>query len=419
MTATHLPVTDREFSGDNISDDEFWNQPFDKRDATFARLRAADGLSWHPPLKAMYGAEESGFWALTRRSDIVHTSQHPEMFSSAQGVALNPVPLEIQRISTFFLTMDPPQHTLYRRLISSTFTPRQLKRIEDQIHNNAVHIVDDLIGVGEVDFVKACSSRLPMLTIAEMLGVAADQRERVAQAGENIFSASDEEYVSPEKHMEFVFGELQFLIQTAVELAQLRRKTPADDLMTSIVDAEVEGHRLSDDEIGALMILLTSAGNDTTKQTTTHAMKALVEHPEQRAWLMADFDNRIGPAIEEFVRWTSPVMQFARVAKQDTEIAGQTILAGEKLGLFYCSANRDESAFPEPAAFNLARPTNPHLGFGGGGPHYCLGAQLAKMQLRNLFDQLLTRLDHVEFGEPAYLRSSFVHGIKRLPANIR
>jgi cytochrome P450 len=419
MTVTHPPATEREYSELNISDPEFWAQPFDVRDQTFARLRANEGLSWHQPLESIFGLVEPGFWALTRRADIVYASQHPELFTSAQGVALNPLPIEIQRISTFFLTMDPPEHTVYRRLISSAFTPKQLRRIEDQIQRNAVQIIDDLVGAGDIDFVKACSARLPMLTIAEMLGVAADKRERVAQAGEAIFSSSDDEYATFQERAEFSMREMQLLVDTAVDLAKFRRRQPGEDLMTNIVEAEVDGTRLTDEQIGAFMILLTSAGNDTTKQTTTHAMKALVEHPEQRAWLMEDFDGRIGSAIEEFVRWTTPVIQFARFATQDTELAGQPIHAGEKVGLFYCSANRDDSVFAAPREFDLARSPNPHIGFGGLGPHYCLGNQLAKVELRHLFRELLTRLRTVEFGEPAYLQSSFVHGIKRLPAFVQ
>jgi cytochrome P450 len=419
MTVTHPPAAEREYSALNISDPEFWAKPFDERDQTFARLRAADGLSWHQPLESIFGLVEPGFWALTRRADVVFASQHPELFTSAQGVALNPLPIEIQRISTFFLTMDPPEHTVYRRLISSAFTPKQLRRIEAQIQRNAVQIVDDLIGAGDVEFVKACSARLPILTIAEMLGIAADKRERVAQAGEAIFSSSDDEYATFEERAEFSMREMQLLVDTAIDLARFRRTQPGEDLMTNIVNAEVDGTRLTDEQIGAFMILLTSAGNDTTKQTTSHAMKALVEHPEQRAWLMEDFDNRIGLAIEEFVRWTTPVIQFARFATQDVELAGQPIAAGDKVGLFYCSANRDEAAFTEPHRFDLARSPNPQIGFGGLGPHYCLGNQLAKIELRNLFHELLTRLRIIEFGEPAYLQSSFVHGIKRLPAFVQ
>ena len=168
------------------------------------------------------------------------------------------------------------------------------------------------------------------------------------------------------------------LAGTGIELAKFRRRHPGDDLMTSIVNAEVDGHRLSDEEIGAFLVLLASAGNDTTKQTTSHAMLALAANPDQRAWLMADFDARIGPAVEEFIRWATPVLQFARFVTEDTELAGQQLKAGDKVGLFYCSANRDEAAFDHPEAFNLQRSPNPHLGFGGGGPHFCLGNQLAR-----------------------------------------
>ena len=183
-----------------------------------------DGLSWHQPLESIYGVVEPGFWALTRRADLVYASQHPELFTSAQGVSLNPLPIEIQRISTFFLTMDPPEHTVYRRLISSAFTPKQLRRIEEQIHANAVQIVDDLVGAGDIDFVTACSTRLPMLTIAEMLGVAADKREAVAQAGEALFSSSDEDYTSREERAEFAMRAMMLLVDTAVDLAKFRRR---------------------------------------------------------------------------------------------------------------------------------------------------------------------------------------------------
>ena len=167
------------------------------------------------------------------------------------------------------------------------------------------------------------------------------------------------------------------------------------------------------------MVLLASAGNDTTKQATTHTMLALLANPGQRDWLMADFESRIGLAVEEFVRWSSPVMQFARFATQDTEIGGQAVRAGDKVALFDRSANRDEAVFADPQTFDLTRSPNPHLGFGGGGPHFCLGSQLAKAELRNLFRELLTRLQQIEFGEPDYLLSSFVHGIKHLPAHVR
>ena len=222
--------------------------------------------------------------------------------------------------------MDPPQHTIYRRLISSAFTPRNVRQIEEQIHRNAVSIVDDLVGAGDIDFVAACSARLPMLTIMDMLGVPAADQPAVAKAAEKLFGMSDDEYSTLEERAQDPVNEITLLSNTGVELAKFRRANPGDDLMTSIVNAEVDGHRLTDEEIGAFLILLASAGNDTTKQTTTHAMMALVDNPEQRDWLMEDFENRIGPAVEEFVRWASPVMQFARFATtrhRDQRAAGR------------------------------------------------------------------------------------------------
>jgi cytochrome P450 len=409
----------REYSPLDITSHDFWSRPFDIRDQTFAQLREADGLGWHRALPSLFDVEEPGFWSLTRRADIAYVSQHPELFTSAQGVALDPMPAEIQRIASFFLTMDPPEHTVYRRLISSAFTPRNVRRIEEQIHQSAIGVVDDLVGAGDIDFVATCSARLPMLTIMEMLGVPPADQPAVAKAAEKLFSMSDDEYSSLEERAMDTINEIMLLSSTGAELAKFRRANPGDDLMTAIVNAEVDGKRLTDEEIGAFLILLSSAGNDTTKQTTTHAMMALAANPDQRAWLMDDFENRIGLAVEEFIRWASPVMQFARFATVDTEIAGQQIKAGDKLGLFYCSANRDESVFAAPAAFDMSRSPNPHLGFGGGGPHFCLGNQLAKAELRNLFRELLTRLEHIEFGEPDLLHSNFVHGIKRVPASVR
>jgi cytochrome P450 len=407
---------EREHSPFDITSHDFWSQPFDERDKTFAQLRASDGLTWHRPLPSLFDIAEPGFWALTRRADIAFVSTHPELFTSARGVALDPMPADVQRFASFFLTMDPPQHTGYRKLISSAFTPRNVRRIDDQIHATAVKVVDDLVGAGEIDFVSACSARLPMLTIMEMLGVPPSDQPGVAAAAEKLFSMSDDEYSTLEERAQDTINEIMLLASTGAELAKFRRANPGDDLMTSIVNAEVDGQRLTDEEIGAFLILLSSAGNDTTKQATTHAMMALVANPAQRAWLMEDFEGRIGLAIEEFVRWSSPVLQFARFATEDVDLAGQRIRAGEKVGLFYCSANRDESVFAAPQAFDLSRAPNPHLGFGGGGPHFCLGNQLTKSELRNLFRELLTRLQHVEFGEPELLHSNFVHGIKRLPA---
>ncbi|MGK2865570.1 MAG: cytochrome P450 [Mycobacterium sp.] len=418
MTVASTPQA-REYSPFDITSHDFWSQPFDVRDQTFAQLRALDGVSWHRPLPTLFDIEEPGFWALTRRADIQFASQNPDLFTSTLGVALDPMPAEVQKFATFFLGMDPPQHTTYRRLISSAFTPRNVRRIEEQIRANAVSIVDDLIGAGDIDFVEACSAELPMRTISDMLGVPAADQPALAKAAEKLFSMSDDEYSSLEERAMDTINEIMLISSTGVELAKFRRANPGDDLMTSIVNAEVDGHRLTDEEIGAFLILLASAGNDTTKQSTTHGILALAANPDQRDWLMEDFDGRIGMATEELVRWSTPVLQFARFATQDIEIAGQLINAGDKVGMFYCSANRDESVFADPQKFDLSRSPNPQVGFGGGGPHFCLGNQLAKSELRNIFRELLTRLKTIDLGEPDLLYSSFVHGIKRLPAHVQ
>ncbi|MBW8712077.1 MAG: cytochrome P450, partial [Mycobacterium sp.] len=240
---TAAPVQAREYSPIDITSHDFWSQPFAVRDETFAQLRAGEGLTWHRPFPSMFPMEEPGYWALTRRADIAYVSQNPELFTSAQGVALDPMPAEIQQFASFFLTMDPPQHTRYRRLISSAFTPRNVRQIEEQIHNNAVSIVDDLVGAGDIDFVEACSARLPMLTIMEMLGVPKADRPAVTKAAEKLFGLSDDEYSTLEERAQDTINEIMLLNSTGAELAKFRRANPADDLMTSIVNAEVDGHR--------------------------------------------------------------------------------------------------------------------------------------------------------------------------------
>ncbi|WP_024440435.1 cytochrome P450 [Mycobacterium sp. UM_WGJ] len=416
------PTSPHPYHRHDISETEFWGKDFRTRDETFATLRSEPGLTWHRPMESVFPHQETGFWAATRHADVKFISQHEELFCSSEGVSVDPMPAEIQRNMTFFLAMDPPDHTRYRKLISSGFTPRQVRRIEDQIKANSRSIVDDLLtqlrSGDQIDFVASCSGILPMRTVSDMIGIDPADQQKVAYAAECLFSSSDDEYTSLEERAVHVMTQLGVLAGSGVELAQRRRAEPHDDLMTALVNAEVDGHRLTDSELGSFMVLLGSAGNDTTKQATTHAFKALVEHPEQRDWLLADYDNRIGGAVEEFVRWATPVLVFARHAVVDTEVAGTEIKAGEKVAMYYCSANRDESAFDRPHEFDVTRATNPHLGFGGGGAHYCLGTHVARMELRHLFYELLTRLPEVTLGEPEYLQSTFVHGIKRLPISL-
>jgi cytochrome P450 len=414
LFATDHPVT----TDVDLSSRRFWAQPFAVREQSFARLRAEAPVSWHPPIESPIDHDQRGFWAVTLAADITAVSRNSEVFRSRHGVSLDPVTPEESAAISFFLAMDAPEHTRYRGLVSAAFTPRAVARVADRIQRNAASIVDGLIGAGDIDFVESCSSQLPMTTVSDIVGVPESERDRVSRAAEHLVGGGEAAGLPLEEFRAFAYGEVLYLFQVGVELAAHRRAHPADDLMTNLVQAEIDGHRLTDENIGAFMVLMSVAGNDTTKQTTTRTMLALHEHPEQREWLLADLDARIMPSIDEFVRYSTPVMQFTRTAATDYELNGAQIAAGDKVGIFYCSGNRDESVFDAPDRFDLRRPRSPHVGFGGGGAHFCLGSGVAKTQLRAIIGQLLTRLPTIEFGEPVPLESNFIHGVARLPARV-
>jgi cytochrome P450 len=336
------------------------------------------------------------------------------------GVMLENVPEDMLEAAHSILSMDAPRHAKQRKVIASVFTPRRVRTIEEQIREQARGIVDDLVasGTGEVDLVERVSSRLPMWTISEMIGIEEPDRERVARAANAMVSWNDPEFIGEGDPMGVLLEALMTLHQASFALADARRRRPADDLMTALVQAEVEGVQLTDEDIASFFVLLCVAGNDTTRQTTSHAALALDRHPDQKALLLQDFDGHIGTAVEEFVRWASPVLTFRRTARHDTEIRGQRIAEGEKAVMFYLSGNRDSSVFARPEQFDVTRDPNPHVGFGGGGPHFCLGSHLARMQLRSIFDELLHRLPGLRVGEPEWLAGNFINGIKRLPVNL-
>jgi len=411
---------EHEFTTDvDISSTDFWyGQSFNQRDKSFARLRAEAPVSWHRPMQVSYPTDERGFWAVTRAADIAEASMNAEVFQSKYGISLDAVPPFRPRASTFFLTMDAPEHSRFRGLVSAAFTPKAIRRITDRIEMTARDIVDQLVGAGDIEFVSACSSQLPLATVSDIVGVPVSLRRRVAAAAENLAGGGQTATLPPEQRLEFIQAQWDFLHQVGADLAAHRRAHPGEDLMTDLVQAEIDGVRLSDDDIGEFMILMSVAGNDTTKQTTTRAALALQADPAQRAWLMEDFEGRIMGAIEEFVRYASPVMHFARTAARDTTLGGVNVSAGDKVLLLYCSGNRDESVWPSPGVFDLGRTKAPHVGFGGGGPHFCLGNGVAKTQLRAIFRELLTRVPDVEFGEPKPLASHIFNGIEALPAYV-
>jgi cytochrome P450 len=396
---------------------DFWGRPAEERDRYFAKLRRDAPISRHQPPEDIMGLPDQGrmsYWAIVRYEDVRRISRDPETFCSGQGTQFADAPPEFLEASLSFLAMDAPRHTKLRGLVSSAFTPRQVARIEDGIRVNARRIVAEAAPTGGGDFVDLVARRLPLVTISDMIGVPQADRERVVAAVDLLVTTSDPEAFGERPPIQ-VLGEALWTLTTfATELAAQREKRPADDLMTALVQAEVDGERLTHAEIAAFFVLLSVAGNDTTRHTTSHAMRALSVNPDQRAVLMEDLDERLPAAVEEFVRWASPVMTFRRTTTRELELHGERLPAGEKVVLFYNSANRDEQAFEDPWRFDVTREPNRHLGFGGGGPHYCLGASLARTQLRSIFAELLRVIPDIEAQEPELLRSAFIHGVKRM-----
>ena len=416
MTAT--AATPRAYDPIDLSSRAFWSTTAADRERSFAVLRAERPVSWHPPVEdaLMADPDDPGYWALTRRDDIVAVSRNNEVFLSGKGVIFENVPEELLEASQSFLAMDPPRHTFLRKLVSAAFTPRQVRRIEDSIKANAKTIVEELKAAGSgADFVEQCAKELPIRTLSDMVGIPEADRQRVEHAADAMVSWAEPEYLNGRHPMEVLFEAQTTVHQVAFALAAERREHSGDDLFSSLVTAEVDGDRLAAADIAAFFVLLAVAANDTTRQTTSHALKALTDFPDQRAWLLEDFENRIGGAIEEFIRWASPVMTFRRTAATDFEIAGQPIRAGEKVVMFYPSGNWDTEVFEHPERLDLSRSPNPHVGFGGGGVHFCLGAHVARAQLRAIFGELLRQLPDIQAGEPVYVPGNFIHGIRSMP----
>ena len=419
MTVSPLtPTSSRPYDPIGLSARAFWSTTAAVRETSFAELRKSRPVSWHPPVEdaLMHDPEDRGYWAVTRHADIVAISKDSETFLSGKGVLFENVPEELLEASQSFLAMDPPRHTKIRKVVHAAFTPRQVRRIEDSIKANAKDIVGELRNAGSgADFVELCAKELPIRTLSDMIGIPESERAQVADAADAMVSWGDPKYLNGRNPLEVLTGSQMYLHQVAGALAVDRRVHPGDDLISALVQAEVDGDRLTDGEIAAFFVLLAVAGNDTTRQTASHAMKALTDFGDQRAWLMADYDDRIGGAVEEFVRWATPVMTFRRTAATDCRLGDKNIAKGEKVVMFYASGNFDETAFESPNRFDLSRKPNPHLGFGGGGRHFCLGAHVARAQLRAIFGELLTALPDIEAGAPSYVAGNFIHGVRSLP----
>lgn len=397
----------------------FWAQPDDERAAQFATLRRDAPIAvMPPPQDELFGlpqeGEPRGYRAITRYADIRRISRDPATFCSGEGAMFGEAPRALMEATQSFLSMDAPRHTKLRGLVQQAFTPRQVARIEDGIRADAHRIVGEAAPTGGGDFVDLIAKRLPLETISAMVGVADADREAVVEAADAIVSAGDPEFCAGREPLQVVGEALIALSGFARQMAAEREEHPRDDLMTGLVQAEIDGERLTHDEISAWFVLLSVAGNDTSRHTTSHAMRALTTNPGQRAHLAADLGARMPAAVEEFVRWATPVQTFRRVVTTEVELHGETLQPDERVVLFYPSGNQDEEAFDRPERFDVAREPNHHLGFGGGGPHFCLGASLARTQLRAVFTEILTQLPDLEVGEPHRLAGPFIRGVTRM-----
>jgi cytochrome P450 len=417
MTVQHADLPPVEDSQIHLLD--FWSQPAEVRDEVFAELRRDKPLSRHLPpediLDLGIEADDRPFWAVVRHEDIRRVSRDPKTFCSGEGVLFGDAPPEFLEASQSFLAMDAPRHTKLRGLVSSAFTPRQIARLEERIRAHAKRIVEEVAGTGHGDFVQLVAKRLPLQTISDMVGVPDADRERIVTAADTLVTAADPDVAGEQSPLEALGAALWTLTEFATQTAAERERSPQDDLMTALVQAEIDGEKLTHAEIAAFFVLLAVAGNDTTRHSTSHGMRALTVNPDQRRLLQEDPEGRMPAAVEEIVRWATPVLTFRRTTTRDVELHGHLIPEGEKVLLFYHSGNRDDRAFQDPWRFDVTREPNHHLGFGGGGPHYCLGASLARTQLRAIFTELLTRLPQIEVGEPTLYRGgAFIHGVKRM-----
>ncbi|MGH3977854.1 MAG: cytochrome P450 [Pseudonocardiaceae bacterium] len=410
----------RTVDGIDLSDiASFWTSPLAERGDAFARLRAEHPVAFFDEPELPFASRGPGFYAVTRWDDVVGASRRPDIFRSGSGsTGIVDLPAELLEFFGSMINMDDPRHGRLRRIVSRGFTPRRVAGLRCAVERTARQIVDDIIDRGECDIVTDVAARLPLAIICDLMGIPDSQYSFVLDRSNVVLGSQDPEYV-PEgtDGAAALFGAAADLAELVKDLAAVRAQRPTDDLTSVLAGAEIDGERLTPDELASFFILLVVGGNETTRTAISWGVHALTQHPDQQAAWAADIEGLARGAVEEVVRWASPVIFMRRTLAQPFELGGHRLVTGDKVALFYWSANRDERYFADPETFDIRRDPNPHVGFGGSGPHFCLGAHLARQEIAVMFGELLRRLPDLHTtGEPQRLQSMFINGVKRLPA---
>ncbi|MEO9224088.1 MAG: cytochrome P450 [Acidimicrobiales bacterium] len=403
----------------DLSDMEFWAKPWDERMAAFATLRRERPIAFfeEPEIEDLPLPPGPGYYAITRHADILEMSRTPEVFCSSQGAtSLIDLPDFMLEFFGGMINMDDPKHARQRKIVSANFTPRMLAKAMDDVERITGNVIDAVADKGEADLVPEVSAKLPLAFICDMMGIPESQRDLVFHQSNIILSNGDPDLIPEGEDVLAAFmqagGQLAELMK---DLAQHRVDKPTDDLTSALVNAEIEGEKLSHDELASFFILLVVAGNETTRNAISHGVWLLDRNPDQREIWMNDVEGVTSTAVEEIVRFATPVIFMRRTATRDATVSGHDFHQGDKCLLFYNSGNRDEAVFDAPDSFDVLRNPNPHVGFGGPGPHFCLGAHLARREISVMFRELFRRLPDLHVVRPPdQLRSSFINGIKHL-----
>ena len=413
MTLPSVPLSDID-----LSSPEFWTAPRDWRFGAFKTLRDESPFQFFEefvPEDSLF-PRGPGYRALTRHEDIWHVSRNPQLFCSGNGSNIGDLPVEINEFFGSMINMDDPKHFRLRSIVSKGFTPKEITALEESVRVRSKAVIDRMFErfpERSCDFVREVAALMPLQIICDMMGIPESDEEMIFNWTNTILGVGDPEYVGSFEDLVRVGGEI---FNYALALGEERKKNPTGDIASVMMSAEVDGERLSAQEFGSFFILLVVAGNETTRTAIAHGMRELTLNPDQRQLWYGDFETHTRTAVEEIVRYATPVIHFRRTATEDTEINGQPIKQGEKVVMFYQSGNRDERVFTDPDRFDITRPLAPaQVGFGAGGPHFCLGANLARREVAVMFDEIRRRVPTLEItGEPAHLQSSFINGIKRM-----